>query len=215
MTVRNLKWIAPGLILAALGVVLVGEAWSDAGEKHDHAVKAACCNSPTGCKTVKPPAKTAAAACFGSPTCGKAGQCPAKAAAKKGGGCPRCAMNKQQAPHMAELAAALKAAKAAADTGDTKIASAKITHAQGLLASMQQQVSRCPGCEAKKKAAAQVTNTRCPIMGRPVDPANVPANLTREHKGRRVGFCCSGCPAAWDKLTETQKESRLAAAITP
>jgi hypothetical protein len=52
-------------------------------------------------------------------------------------------------------------------------------------------------------------NTRCPIMGSPIDPAKVPANLTREFKGQKVAFCCSGCPAAWDKLTDQEKEAKL------
>ena len=53
-------------------------------------------------------------------------------------------------------------------------------------------------------------NARCPIMGTTIDPANVPETLVREHKGQKVAFCCSGCPVAWDKLTEPEKAAKLA-----
>lgn len=54
-----------------------------------------------------------------------------------------------------------------------------------------------------------VVNTKCPIMGTKIDPNKVPANLIREFKGQKVGFCCGGCPAAWDKLTDAEKEAKL------
>ena len=60
-------------------------------------------------------------------------------------------------------------------------------------------------------AAAAVANATCPIMGNKLDRANVPANLTREFEGKKVGFCCAGCPAAWDKLTDARKAEKLAA----
>jgi len=52
-------------------------------------------------------------------------------------------------------------------------------------------------------------NTRCPIMGSPIDPAKVTAELTREYQGQKVAFCCGGCPAAWDALTDTEKAAKL------
>ena len=33
-------------------------------------------------------------------------------------------------------------------------------------------------------------NTKCPIMGRPIDPAKVTESLTRDYKGQKVAFCC-------------------------
>ncbi|MCY2930375.1 MAG: hypothetical protein NTV86_12915 [Planctomycetota bacterium] len=74
----------------------------------------------------------------------------------------------------------------------------------------------CGGCcpagdkaPATQPAAAGTVNDRCPIMGGKIDPAAVPANLTREFNGEKVGFCCGGCPAAWDKLPDAQKEAKL------
>ncbi|MGB2822214.1 MAG: hypothetical protein WBF17_14615 [Phycisphaerae bacterium] len=64
-------------------------------------------------------------------------------------------------------------------------------------------------------AQAKVVNAKCPMMGNTIDPAAVPANLTREFKGQKVGFCCAGCPAAWDKLSDEQKATKLAAAMPP
>lgn len=62
-----------------------------------------------------------------------------------------------------------------------------------------------PGGE-KPQTFANVT---CPIMGSPIDPKNVAPGLMRLHKGKKVAFCCGGCPTAWDKLSEAQKEAKL------
>lgn len=60
---------------------------------------------------------------------------------------------------------------------------------------------------------AKVVNVTCPIMGNKIDPANVPDALIREHKGQKVGFCCGGCPVAWDKLSDQEKDAKLQAAL--
>jgi hypothetical protein len=60
-------------------------------------------------------------------------------------------------------------------------------------------------------AVAKVVNTKCPIMGGAVDPKTVADALTREFKGQKVGFCCGGCPAQWDKLSDAEKEAKLKA----
>jgi len=67
------------------------------------------------------------------------------------------------------------------------------------------------GCDEQAPAVAQdqCVNARCPMMGNDIDPANVPAHLTRMHKGKKVGFCCGGCPAAWDALSDAEKEAKL------
>jgi len=54
-------------------------------------------------------------------------------------------------------------------------------------------------------------NDRCPIMGGKIDPTKVSAELTRMHGQDKVAFCCSGCPAQWDRLTEAQKTAKLKA----
>jgi YHS domain-containing protein len=60
-------------------------------------------------------------------------------------------------------------------------------------------------------AVVKVDNTKCPIMGMALTEA-APKN-TREYKGKKVGFCCSDCPVAWDKLTDAEKDKKLAEAL--
>ena len=55
-----------------------------------------------------------------------------------------------------------------------------------------------------------VVNAACPMMGTVIDPANVPDSLIREFEGKKVGFCCAGCPVAWDKLSDEDKRRKLA-----
>lgn len=76
-----------------------------------------------------------------------------------------------------------------------------------------------PGCDGQESQAPQagaapagIVNVTCPIMGSRIDPANVPAVLTRTFKGQKIGFCCAGCPTAWDKLSDEEKVAKLAIA---
>jgi hypothetical protein len=69
-----------------------------------------------------------------------------------------------------------------------------------------------------KKAASSkiaVVNTKCPITGGALSPDGVAENLTRDYKGQKIGFCCDGCPAEWDKLTDANKDAELAKAKKP
>lgn len=59
---------------------------------------------------------------------------------------------------------------------------------------------------AKPQFANSLT---CPIMGSPINPNTVNKNLIREYKGLKVAFCCDSCPPKWDKLNDTEKQSRL------
>lgn len=62
-------------------------------------------------------------------------------------------------------------------------------------------------------AASPFVNSTCPIMGNPINSASVPQSLTREYKGQKVAFCCAMCPPAWDKLTDAEKDAKLAKVI--
>jgi hypothetical protein len=42
-----------------------------------------------------------------------------------------------------------------------------------------------------------------------VDPA-----VTTQWRGQTVGFCCSGCPKQWEKMSDAQKDAALAKAIS-
>ena len=50
-------------------------------------------------------------------------------------------------------------------------------------------------------------NTACPVSGMPVDP-DAP---TVDYAGGKVGFCCGGCPARWEAMSEADKEKMAAA----
>ena len=66
---------------------------------------------------------------------------------------------------------------------------------------------------AKKPVPEIIVNARCPIMGSTLDRENVPANLSRMFKGQKIGFCCGGCPSAWDKLSDAEKAAKLKASM--
>ena len=66
------------------------------------------------------------------------------------------------------------------------------------------------GVEEKTYA---VVNPMCPIMGGKINSAEVPASLTRDFAGQRVGFCCADCPPEWDKLSDPEKTEKLAKAM--
>ena len=61
-------------------------------------------------------------------------------------------------------------------------------------------------------ASAGFVNASCPIMGTKIDPDKVTPELTRQFQGKKVAFCCGGCPAQWDTLSEEDKAGKLARA---
>lgn len=95
------------------------------------------------------------------------------------------------------LAAITQATKA----GDQEAALRELAHLQAMLKQIQAVID--------KQVAPSFANTKCPIMGHPIDPKHVPENLIREYKGKKIGFCCAGCPEQWDGLSEAQKEAKL------
>jgi hypothetical protein len=97
---------------------------------------------------------------------------------------------------------ALKALK----SGDSKTASVELNKAKKMLVV----INKAIGKHVKPKFA----NVRCPIMGAPIKPNMVTRDLIREYKGQKVAFCCAGCPAMWDKLSDSDKTSKLAK-VTP
>lgn len=126
---------------------------------------------------------------------------------------------------MAKLQALLAEAKQAADSKDIETAAKKIAEAQVLLEKQHQAMHKhmkamgadcgdkpagqCPMCQATPQASDKIVNTRCPMMGSTLKLEKVTEKLTREFKGRKIGFCCGGCPAAWDSLSDEQKETKL------
>lgn len=124
----------------------------------------------------------------------------------------------EHAAKLDQVAQALAEARKAADSGDAKAASAAIEKAsvnvRELQESMKTMMGKMAGTAASAPAVAAV-NFRCPIMGKAIDRANVPERLTRMYKGQKVGFCCGGCPAAWDALSDADKDKKLAECMKP
>lgn len=135
---------------------------------------------------------------------------------------------------MATLKQALGVAKKAADAGDAKGAAKLIATAQDILEKQHHKMHErmkkmhkamkegtggkagtsgmeCPLCENKPHTEKnELVNERCPIMGAKIDRKKVKLNaMSRTFKGKMIGFCCAGCPAAWDALSDKEKEAKL------
>ena len=100
--------------------------------------------------------------------------------------------------------AAVEAAEKAVQAGDKDQALAQLAEAKRVLVAARHHLA--------PPAEAPFVNARCPIMGSPIQPDKVPAALVREYKGQKVAFCCGGCPVAWEKLSDAEKDAKLAAA---
>ncbi len=61
---------------------------------------------------------------------------------------------------------------------------------------------------ASSRAAVNVGNTICPVMGNPIQVKDGVAKVTYEYKGRVFNLCCAGCIAVFKKNPE--KYSALA-----
>jgi hypothetical protein len=110
------------------------------------------------------------------------------------------------AAHIGNLKAAIAAVDAAAkavESGDKAAAASELAKARKLLASIEAATDKPAG------GAGGFANAKCPIMGSPISPAKVTPDLVRVYNGKKIGFCCAGCPARWDKLTDAEKEARL------
>lgn len=89
----------------------------------------------------------------------------------------------------------------AAETGDKKTELAELNKAVNTLVTIHAALG--------KHVKPQFVNSRCPIMGSPINRDRVDPSLTRDYNGQKIAFCCGGCPSAWDKLTDTQKQAKL------
>jgi hypothetical protein len=116
----------------------------------------------------------------------------------------KCTMNcEKNIKETTEVMAMLDAAVVALDAGNTADAKKEIEKAQKMLKEIS---------EAQKKCMAKMptVNDRCPISGDKIDMMNTPEDQTVMYKGQKVGFCCTKCPLAWEKLTDKEKDEKLA-----
>lgn len=110
------------------------------------------------------------------------------------------------AKHVPMVVMAIDKAKKALASGDKRTVLAELNRAQEMLVTIHTALG--------KHVKPQFANNLCPLMGSPINPAKVTKNLIRDYKGQKVAFCCAGCPAAWDKFTDAQKQAKLAKAIS-
>lgn len=129
-------------------------------------------------------------------------------AAEHGKKCSDCAMAKKSSAHLDTVIKDLKAAQKAVKAGNSDEASKKLASAIKRLEGMQKMMGQHHTADSAKPV-----NTRCPIMGTKINPEKTPEKLTRKFDGKTVGFCCAGCPARWDKLSEEEKAKKLQKAM--
>lgn len=108
------------------------------------------------------------------------------------------------AKHVPMVVMSIDKAKKALASGDKRTVLAELEKAQEMLVAIRAALGR--------HVKPQFANNLCPIMGAPIRAERVTKNLTRDYKGQKIAFCCAGCPATWDKLSDTQKLAKLAKA---
>jgi len=90
----------------------------------------------------------------------------------------------------------------AIEAGKTANALAELQSSKLMLASVDKIISQ--------HIIPEFVNNKCPIMGTAINPTNVTEDLIREYKGQKVAFCCGMCPSEWDKLSNAEKDAKLA-----
>ena len=150
-----------------------------------------------------------ARACAGMqcPAAGPGKACPAGVPGKSAGKCQRPVCLKKINAALSQVTQARKAIQA----GDKAAALAALAKIEARLQEIRTLAGKCPMMAQASRPA--VVNVTCPMMNKKIDPANVPANCYRQYKGKGVGFCCPGCPRAWDKLSDAEKDARLKKAM--
>lgn len=113
------------------------------------------------------------------------------------------AANPSRAASVTAAIASIDAAMKALESGDHATAAKELANARKLLEAVQKEAATA------NAAPAGFANTKCPIMGSRINPAKVTEALTRVYKGKKIAFCCGGCPGQWDKLTDAQKDAKL------
>ena len=109
--------------------------------------------------------------------------------------------------HMPMILKSIEGATKAVEAGHKKTALQELDNAEKMLIMVHQAL----GSHVKPTFA----NDRCPIMGSPIMPDKIANDLIRDYKGRKIAFCCAGCPAQWDKLTDAGRDAKLAKVLAP
>jgi len=69
--------------------------------------------------------------------------------------------------------------------------------------------------DTSNQPRVKVVNTYCPVAGTHVvgEGKTTVASLTRDYKGKKIGFCCDSCPPAWDGMSDDEKKAAFDAAM--
>ncbi len=121
----------------------------------------------------------------------------------------KCVKNCQEG--MDDITAAdatIKVALDAIEKGDLSAARSELAKAQKILAKVHERMRE----NIEKMPCA---NIKCPMTGNPINRMEMPMEQTRMCKGMKIGFCSPGCPAAWDKLTDDEKDTKLKESMPP
>ena len=128
----------------------------------------------------------------------KALKCGMKCGMKKGKG---CSAGKLYTECLPMVSSSVDEAVKAVEAGNKDLALTELKKIKDML-------SRIENC-MKMQMKPKYMNSKCPVMGAPIDPNKVTDELVREIDGKKVAFCCGGCPAIWDKLSEEEKQAKL------
>ena len=111
-------------------------------------------------------------------------------------------LEKTHSGHLEMVSQSIDKAIKAIETGNKATALAQLHKAQKMLVAINAGIAK----HVKPKFA----NVSCPIVDSPINPDKVAKNLIRNYKDQKIAFCCGGCPATWDKLTNAEKDTKLA-----
>jgi hypothetical protein len=111
-------------------------------------------------------------------------------------------LEKLHSEHFQMVSKSIDKALNALNTGDKKTALVELKKAKMMMAIIDKMIAM--------HTKPEFANTKCPIMGSPINPDKVAKDLIRDYKGQKVAFCCGGCPQSWDKLSAAKKQAKLA-----
>ena len=111
-------------------------------------------------------------------------------------------LEKLHSENLPMLLKSIEKAINAIQTGHNNDALTELSNAKVMIAAIDNIVNQ--------NITPKFVNNKCPIMGTTINPADVTEDLIREYKGQKVAFCCQMCPTQWDKLSDSEKEAKLA-----
>ena len=111
-------------------------------------------------------------------------------------------LEEMHSTHVPMVVTSIDKAKQALGSGDPSTVLAELNKARQMLMAIDESLATY----VKPKFA----NDRCPVMGTPINPDKVAENLIRDYRAQKIAFCCAGCPEQWDRLTDSQKQAKLA-----